>query len=197
MSWLAPAISSRNGIIQRYILNITELNTGSRFQLNTAELFLIVNDLRPFYQYSIIVAAETVGVGPFSSPVIIELPEDGKIVTLHTYPIHIPSSRVHTLFTAPTSPPREVSFSTVTSTTFTLSWIEPPSADQNGLIRQYQINITEVDTQMEFTYSVMTTEFTVEFLHPYYCYTCSVTAVTISAGPYSNALTICTEIDSK
>ena len=78
MSWLPPTSSSSNGIIQHYIINITELNTGSSFQLDTTELFLIVNDLHPFYQYSIIVAAETVGLGPFSSPVFIELPEDGK-----------------------------------------------------------------------------------------------------------------------
>ena len=101
------------------------------------------------------------------------------------------------LHTAPSSPPRGFSFSTVTSTTFTLSWIEPLPVAQNGLIRQYQINITELDTQMEFTHSVTTTVFTVEFLHPYYCYICSVTAITVSAGPYSNALTICTEIDGK
>jgi len=78
MSWLPPAISSRNGIIQRYIINITELNTGSSFHFDTTELLLTTNDLHPFYQYSIIVAAETVGVGPFSSPVFIELPEDGR-----------------------------------------------------------------------------------------------------------------------
>ena len=76
--WQPPENRSRNGIIQRYIINITELNTGSSFQLETTDLFLVVDSLHPYYQYSCIVAAETVELGPFSIAVIIELPEDGK-----------------------------------------------------------------------------------------------------------------------
>ena len=80
LSWQPPANRSRNGIIQRYIVNITELDTGSTLQLetNNYDLFVVVGNLHPYYQYSCIVAAETVGLGPFSMAVIIELPEDGK-----------------------------------------------------------------------------------------------------------------------
>ena len=78
LSWRPPANRSRNGIIQRYIVNITELDTGSTFQLETNDLFIVVDNLHPYYQYSCTVAAETVGLGPFSVAVIIGLPEDGK-----------------------------------------------------------------------------------------------------------------------
>ena len=75
--------------------------------------------------------------------------------------------------------------------------MEPLLVYQNGLIRHYLINITELDTGNYFSYSTTTTEFTVEFLHPYYLYSCSVAAVTISAGPYSEPITILTDIDGK
>ena len=83
----------------------------------------------------------------------------------------------------------------ITSTSFYLSWSEPPPADQNGLIRQYLVNITELDTGSVFSYIATNTEFTAVFLHPYYYYTCSVSAVTVSAGPYSSSQTIRTEIN--
>ena len=79
LSWQPPSNRSRNGIIQRYIINITELETSSSFQLETTDLFVIATDLHPYYQYSCSVAAETVGLGPFSVAVIIQLPEDGKL----------------------------------------------------------------------------------------------------------------------
>ena len=87
LSWQPPSFT--NGVIQRYIINITEVNTGNSFLLETTQdfRFVVVNNLHPYYQYRCIVAAETVGLGPFSTAVIIELPEDGKTTqntTQHT-----------------------------------------------------------------------------------------------------------------
>ena len=79
LSWQPPSNRSRNGIIRRYIINITEMETSSSFQLETTDLFIVVDDLHPYYQYSCSVAAETVDLGPFSVAVIIQLPEDGKL----------------------------------------------------------------------------------------------------------------------
>ena len=83
-SWQPPANGSTNGVIQRYIINITEVNTDISFQLETTPdtLFIVVSNLHPYYQYRCMVAAETVGLGPFSTPVIIELPEDGKTTVI-------------------------------------------------------------------------------------------------------------------
>ena len=77
LSWQPPGIRSRNGIVQHYYVNITELNTQSGFVVEATGESVVVDDLHPYYQYSCIVAAETVELGPFSAPVTIQLPEDG------------------------------------------------------------------------------------------------------------------------
>ena len=69
----------RNGIIRRYVINITELNSGTEYQLENTSTEITVQNLHPFYQYSYSVAAETVALGPFTPSAIIEMPEDGKL----------------------------------------------------------------------------------------------------------------------
>ena len=89
----------------------------------------------------------------------------------------------------------------ITPSSFYLTWTEPPPADQNGLIRQYLVNVTELNNctgnMFSFTTIDSETEFTVESLYPYYNYSCSVSAVTVSAGPYSSLQTVQTDIDGK
>ena len=46
---------------------------------------------------------------------------------------------------APSSAPRNVHVTIVSSTIARLSWDAPRQADQNGIIRQYYINVTEVN----------------------------------------------------
>ena len=48
---------------------------------------LTVPALHPFYNYTCIVAAVTVGVGPYSAPAVIQMPEDSKHAIL-TQSIH-------------------------------------------------------------------------------------------------------------
>ena len=69
----------KNGIIRRFIINITELNSGTEFQLENATTEITIQNLHPFYRYSYSVAAETVALGPFTLGFIIEMPEDGKL----------------------------------------------------------------------------------------------------------------------
>ena len=104
---------------------------------------------------------------------------------------------VHCVYTAPSSPPRALTITMITSSSFHLSWTEPLATDQNGLIRQYLVNVTELNTGNVLSYTTTETEYTVGSLHPYYNYSCSVSAVTILPGPYSNSQTIQTEIDGK
>ena len=79
LSWQPPATENQNGIIVHYIVNITEMETGRLLSFTTVNTTtLSVPMLHPFYTYTCIVAAVTVGVGPYSTTVGVELPEDGK-----------------------------------------------------------------------------------------------------------------------
>lgn len=79
MVWEPPLLEIRNGIIQRYTSTITELETGTATTLFIEATSVNVTSLHPYYLYSCTVAAETsVGVGPFSSPIEIRMPESSK-----------------------------------------------------------------------------------------------------------------------
>ena len=56
---------------------ITEVETGAVMTLVTEATSLTVPSLHPYYTYSCTVAAETTGLGPYSYPVEIQLPESG------------------------------------------------------------------------------------------------------------------------
>ena len=79
MEWHPPRDEDRNGLIRAYIVNITELNTGTMWQKtveNDTDSF--IESLHPFYSYSLSIAAQTIALGPFTMPSVIEMPEDGK-----------------------------------------------------------------------------------------------------------------------
>lgn len=83
LSWSAPSERDRNGVIKQYRINITEIDTGNYWQITAIDNNTTVGALHPFYSYSIIVSAETVALGPFSNPIVVELPEDGNYYFLH------------------------------------------------------------------------------------------------------------------
>ena len=91
---------------------------------------------------------------------------------------------------APIAAPQQLSV-TRTSTSITLSWNPPPFEDSNGLIQYYTIQVTELDTNTTLppikSYS---TEYTVNNLHPYYVYQCTVAAYTTDNGPYTPSITV-------
>ena len=77
ISWEPPLQEVRNGIIQRYTVKITELETEQNTTFYTEATTLNVTSLHPYYTYNCTVAAETIGIGPFSPPVVFQLPESG------------------------------------------------------------------------------------------------------------------------
>ncbi len=79
--WSPPTFEEVNGIIQHYVLSITELETGEVHTRMTSSLVLVINDLHPYYTYECKVAAATVGLGPYSNAVTIQLNEEGKKLT--------------------------------------------------------------------------------------------------------------------
>ena len=78
LSWSALPTVNHNGIIQNYMINVTEENTGREFQLTSNGLSHRVESLHPFYNYSCVVAAVTVAAGPYSTPVRVLTSEDGN-----------------------------------------------------------------------------------------------------------------------
>ena len=78
----------------------------------------------------------------------------------------------------------------VNSTTIQLQWEPPAVADQNGVIRNYCINISVAETGSVFQLTSETTALNISGLHPYYTYNLTVAAVTIGPGPFGAVLTI-------
>lgn len=68
----------RNGLIVRYIINITELETRTTELYNATDESIVIGGRHPFYRYSYAVTAETVGQGPYSVARITHMPEAGK-----------------------------------------------------------------------------------------------------------------------
>ena len=76
--WLPPPEEHRNGLIVRYVVNITSEERGESFQFHSMLPRFLAHTLHPFTSYSCAVAAETIAVGPFSSMVWVKTPEDGE-----------------------------------------------------------------------------------------------------------------------
>ena len=80
--------------------------------------------------------------------------------------------------------------SPLSSTSISLSWSPPPLDDQNGIIREYRISITEDETGDVMSLTSSSTSVTVTSLHPYYTYRCSVSAYTVDIGPATSESTV-------
>ena len=83
------------------------------------------------------------------------------------------------------------------SRAISLSWSPPPASGTNGVIREYRINVTEVETQRVFTLTSTTTSIAIQSLHPYYTYSCVVSAYTVGYGPYTTVFNITTPEDGE
>jgi len=95
------------------------------------------------------------------------------------------------------APPINVTAKDVTAFSLTLRWNPPPSEHQNGIIREYLINVTEEDTGRELQIRSLTTELRVQFLHPHYSYKFTVATWTIAVGPFSGPLQVVTSTARK
>lgn len=81
------------------------------------------------------------------------------------------------------------------SVTISVSWNHPPPEHHNGIIRMYQVNVVETETNTNFTVVSLNTSATITPLHPNYHYTITVRAVTVLPGPVSIALVLQTDED--
>ena len=78
LAWELPLAEEQNGVIQKYLINISVAETGDEFQYQPTNTTLIVKDLHPHYTYSFVISAVTIGPGPYSEVYTIQMPEDGR-----------------------------------------------------------------------------------------------------------------------
>ena len=86
---------------------------------------------------------------------------------------------------APSGSPGTPDVFASTPVSLTLFWTAPNFSNHNGIIRNYVIAVHEVETGRNFTAHSNTTQVTLEPLHPYYTYRCSIAAETVGRGPFS------------
>ena len=82
LTWQPPLDDQLNGILTSYIVNVTETETGNQFQIVTDGTSYVLHNLHPFYRYTVIVAAVTIGKGPFSAILSLQMPQDGMIMLI-------------------------------------------------------------------------------------------------------------------
>ena len=83
--WNPPSLADQNGVIRSYLINVTVVEMSSFFQVTSETNALNISGLHPYYNYTLTVAAVTIGPGPYSVVLTIRMPEDGMdayIVTL-------------------------------------------------------------------------------------------------------------------
>lgn len=85
----------------------------------------------------------------------------------------------------------------LSSTSLNISWAPPDSNEQNGVIRYYIVNMIELQSGDHHNFSVDGTGLLISSLHPYFNYECSVAAVTVGLGPFSNATIVRTFQDGR
>ena len=78
ISWSQPLLEEHNGIIWSYIVNMNTTETGQYTQNRTTNTVFTAENLHPYYNYNISVAAVTVAMGPFSAALLQQTPQDSK-----------------------------------------------------------------------------------------------------------------------
>ena len=86
--WDTPEVEQQNGIITGYVVNVTVVETGERFQSFSTSITVTIDALRPLTTYICAIAAQTIaGVGPFSTTVSVRTEEGGRL-TLYAHRYH-------------------------------------------------------------------------------------------------------------
>ena len=100
-------------------------------------------------------------------------------------------------YTVPSGAPENIVVLLPTSTSAQLSWSPPPADQQNGIITDYYINMTEVETGVTVQLTVTgATTLLIDTLHPYYVYNFFISAATVvGQGPFSTLFSVRTPED--
>ena len=85
----------------------------------------------------------------------------------------------------PEGAPESVSARPLSTTSLAVTWEPPLEELRNGIIQQYTVQITAMETGMVITLFTESTSVNVTSLHPYYTYSCTIAAETSGIGPFS------------
>ena len=103
-----------------------------------------------------------------------------------------------TLLLVPDGPPTSLNGTALSSTSAYLTWNPPSYEKQNGVVREYIINVTVLETLEYFQLTSNTTFLEVIKLRPYRTYMCIIAAATsVGLGPFSDSVIIITPEDGK
>ena len=78
LTWQPPQFDLQNGRIRQYLIRVTHNLTGLTYTVVIYSNQHLLQNLFPFHTYMFEVAAETVGLGPYTSQLTVTLLEDGK-----------------------------------------------------------------------------------------------------------------------
>ena len=78
LTWEPPIFSGQNGIIEHYIVSVTEAETMRQFVLTSVTTSITAVDLHPYYTYSFAVSAVTIAEGPYTQALSLQTQQDGK-----------------------------------------------------------------------------------------------------------------------
>ena len=79
VQWAPPGIEFQNGVITGYVVRISAQEAGEGLQHMVTGNMTSLEGLHPDYTYTYTVAARTsIGIGSFSMPRSIRMPEAGK-----------------------------------------------------------------------------------------------------------------------
>lgn len=85
----------------------------------------------------------------------------------------------------------------VLSHSISISWTSPEPEQLNGELTHYIVSILEQDTNSTTHIISTASEAVLDFLHPFYTYGVSVSAVTVLPGPFTGEIFITTLEDGE
>ena len=85
----------------------------------------------------------------------------------------------------------------ITSNSVNISWDPPPPEHTNGIIIYNLIHLTDLQSKLVQNITTSSNWVLLMNLHPYYSYAFQLAAVTVSQGPFSDALNFTTLEDGE
>ena len=80
ISWQPPLFEKQNGIIRKYVVAVTEIETSTNFTLVSYNTSTTIYSLHPYYNYQVSVSAFTIATGPSSQHITVQTAQSGKLL---------------------------------------------------------------------------------------------------------------------